>query len=108
MVSRRFLILVALITTATSFFLLGAFHARTNDAEERATYEARLDAIRAEVRTELGRSHSELTPAGTTGQTTERVDGSPSADAARAKMMAQIKQELQTEMGLLPVHLLRE
>ena len=64
MISRRFLFLIALVTTAACFFLLGVFHARTDDAEERATYDAKLDAIRAEVRDELGRGHLELTPAG--------------------------------------------
>ena len=65
------------------------------------------------MRTELGRSHGDLPlPAGTSGRTDLRgkdaaADATPSG-AARAKMVAQIKQELQSEMGLLPVRLLRE
>src|SRR5438477_5301510 len=109
MISRRFLVLIALVTTAASFFLLGVFHARTDDAAEHATYDARLDALRTEVRNEIGRSRPDNTPAGTTGQTATRADGErATGEVARAKMVAQIKQELQTEMGLLPVHLLRE
>ena len=64
MVSRRFLAAVSLITTAAVFFLLGVFQERSGGARERASYDAKLDAIRAEVRGELGPSHDDLTPAG--------------------------------------------
>jgi hypothetical protein len=112
MFSRRFLVLVALITTATSFFLLGAFHARSTDAIERAEYDAKLDAIRAEVRTELGRGRTpDVLTAGTSGEVHEAAPGVTrvnASDSARAKMVAEIKQELQNEMGLLPLQLLRD
>src|SRR5438067_11943790 len=113
MISRRVLLLITLTSTAALFFLLGVWHAHTTDALDRETYGASLDAIRAEVRTELGRSHGDLPlPAGTSGRTDLRgkdaaADATPSG-AARAKMVAQIKQELQSEMGLLPLHLLRD
>jgi hypothetical protein len=110
MVSRRFLVLIALVTTSVSFFLLGIFHARTEDAVERATYEAKLDALRAEVKSQLGQVQAaELIPAGTTGLggTVAPRLLSP-AQAARERMVAEIKEELQHEMGLLPVRLLRE
>jgi hypothetical protein len=110
-ISRRFLLFITLTTTATLFFMLGVWHAQNADALERETYAASLDAIRAEVRTELGRSHvgDVLLPEGTSGRSEVRKDApdlAPGA-AARAKMVAQIKQELQSEMGLLPVTLLR-
>jgi hypothetical protein len=111
MVSRRFLFVIALISTATSFFLLGDFHARTDGAIERAVYDAKLDAIRAEVRNELGHPRTpDVFAAGTSGEvlattTTPRVTRS---EAARAKMIAEIKQDLQNEMGLLPLQLLRD
>jgi hypothetical protein len=101
MFSRRFFALVALVTTGTTFFLLGDFHARASDAVERATYEARLDAIRAEV-SQLGQ-RAEAVPAGTAG-----VDGVNPSDEQRARMVADIKRELQIEMGLLPVQLVRD
>src|SRR5438876_6287185 len=112
MLSRRPLLLSTLTSTAALFFMLGVWHAQNGDALDRETYAARLDAIRAEVRTELGRSHGDLPlPAGTSGRTEPRdkeaAEATPTA-AARAKMVAQIKQELQSEMGLLPVHLLRD
>src|SRR5437762_12195697 len=55
MISRRFLLFITLTTTATLFFMLGVWHAQNGDALDRETYAASLDAIRAEVRSELGR-----------------------------------------------------
>src|SRR3954462_1765667 len=102
MISRRFLFVVALITTAACFFLLGTFHARTGDAAERAEYDAKLDAIRAEVRHELGRRRTpDVVTAGTSGDvvlSAQPVRTAPT-ETARAKMVAEIKQELQNEMG---------
>src|SRR5206468_3110730 len=111
MISRRLLLVIIITCTAASFFALGVWHAQNSEALDRETYDAKLDAIRAEVRSELGRPRSDTAlPAGTSGRTDAEAkdnDGAPSA-AARAKMVAQIKQELQSEMGLLPVQLLRE
>jgi S1-C subfamily serine protease len=50
-------------------------------------------------------------PAGTSGRTTiarSELGEATASAVARARMVAQIKQELQSEMGLLPVHLLRD
>jgi hypothetical protein len=103
MISRRFLVIVSLVSTAVAFFLLGSFHARVDDQFERASYDAKLDAIRAEVRSQLGKGHETvLTPAATTGS------GPATAANARAALVNEVKQELETEMGLLPVQLLRE
>src|SRR5437868_4939021 len=112
MISRRVVLLVTLTLTAVLFFALGTWHERSADALERETYDAKFDALRAEVRTELGKGHQEaaVVPAGTSGHlSSSRTDlpDVPSA-AARQRMVEQIKQELQNEMGLLPVHLLRE
>jgi hypothetical protein len=108
MVSRRFLTAIAIISTAVAFFLLGDFHARIGDAADRAEYDAKLDAIRAEVRSELGRDRTPaVVTAGTSGSTAAARTATPS-EAARAKMVAEIKQELQSEMGLLPLKLLRD
>ncbi len=106
--SRRILLTLSLAATAIVFFALGAFRVRTTDALDRATYDAKLDAIRAEVRSELGRGpHADLAPAGTSGQIGAAA-GATGAALSRARMVTEIKQELQSEMGLLPVHLLRE
>src|SRR3954471_5367814 len=109
MISRRFLFVIVLITTAACFFLLGTFHARTGDAVERAEYDAKLDAIRAEVRHELGRGRNpEVLTAGTSGDIAAAQPVRPPSESARAKMVAEIKQQLSTEMGLLPLQLLRD
>jgi Trypsin-like peptidase domain len=49
-------------------------------------------------------------PAGTTGRLAGRAESTSTTQdsASRARMVAEIKQELQSEMGLLPVHLLRD
>jgi hypothetical protein len=104
---RRILFLGAFVAIAASFFALGVVHARRAEASVNAAYDARIDALRDEVRRDLGR---DSVPAGTTGETSARARRTavePSL-ALRAEMVAQIKQELQSEMGLLPVQLLRE
>lgn len=108
MVSRRFLAVVAIISTAAAFFLLGVFHERVDDAMERAMYDAKLDALRAEVRTQIGKTRTpEVLPAATMGDSfdgpSEGVPANP-----RERMIADIKRELQSEMGLLPLALLRD
>lgn len=104
MISRRLLTVVALLTTGVSFFLLGMFHARTDDAYELATYDAKLDAIRAEMRRDRNRGPIEEAR-GTSG---EAAPSEAAAAALRAALIDQVKQELQAEMGLVPVQLVRE
>jgi hypothetical protein len=109
MVSRRFLVLIAIITTATSFFLLGVFHARAGDEADRAAYDAKLDAIRAEVQSQLGKTRRMgVLPAGTSGGTLWNDALSWPSSEARTSLVASIKEELQSEMGLLPLQLLRD
>jgi hypothetical protein len=104
MVSRRLVFVTSTLATAVSCFTLGVMHSRT---EAGASYDAKLDAIRDEVRSGLGKMQPSeaVVTAGTTGRVTGK--GEP-GESSRARMVAQIKQELQSEMGLLPVHLLRD
>jgi S1-C subfamily serine protease len=110
MVSRRFLAIIALISTAVSFFLLGNFQARVNEAAELAEYDAKLDAFRAEMRTQLGKARiADVSPAATMGNVSgEAPADGPTEDSPRSRMIAEIKRELQSEMGLLPLALLRD
>ena len=108
MMSRRLIFTTSILATAILFFMLGAIQSRRRDAASRASYDAKLDAIRSEVRSELGRSSRAETAetvatAGTSGRTAGK-----GADASRQRMVAEIKEQLQAEMGLLPVQLLRE
>jgi hypothetical protein len=108
MISGRLIFLTSILATAVSCFTLGIIQARRTDALDAGAYDAKIDAIRAEVRSELGRGRriDAVVPAGTTGQLA-REDNPPNV-SARDRMVRQIKQELQSEMGLLPVHLLRD
>jgi hypothetical protein len=109
MVTRRAVFSTAILATAISFFTLGVVLSQRTNAD--ALYDAKLDAIRAEVRSEFGQSQGDaVVPAGTSGRIAGRAgsgDGLSSA-ASRARMIADIKRELQQEMGLVPVTLLRE
>lgn len=107
--SRRLVLLTSTLATGVSCFTLGVMHARRSDATAASAYDAKIEAIRAELRTELGRGRrvEAVVPAGTTGHFMREDDVVPSA-SARERMVREIKQQLQTEMGLLPVHLLRD
>jgi hypothetical protein len=110
MISRRLVILASIAATAASFFTLGVLHARQREAMTQAAYDAKLDVIRAELQSEVRKTRQleAEVPAATSGQTTAKTHAGDPGPGARAKMVAEIKQELQSEMGLLPVHLLRE
>ena len=125
MVSRRLVFVTSIVATAISSFTLGVLRTRRADVTTRTTYDAQIEALRAEMRSQLGhvqktsdpvKSTASLGPAGTIGKSVPKeaaVDTASAGDAApstsaRAKMVAEIKQELQNEMGLLPVHLLRD
>lgn len=101
-ISRRTVFLTSIVATAVSFFTLGVTGARRGDAAAQASYEATLAAIRSEVKSELGKgTRAGALPAGTAGHMA-------AGDAARAQIVAEIKEELQSEMGLVPVQLLRD
>jgi hypothetical protein len=103
-VSLRTVFVTSIIATAISFFTLGLTGARRNDAAERASYEATLEAIRSAVKSELGRGRGDVLTAGTAGSI-----GEDEATSARAQqLVARIKEELQSEMGLVPLQLIRD
>ena len=108
MISRRVGLLIAVSSAAVSCFTLGVVHARRTDAKMRAEDDASLDAIRSELRRELEIERANMVPAGTAGQGERREASVDETDSSRAKLMAEIKEELQNEMGLVPLRLLRE
>lgn len=101
-ISRRTVFLTSIVATAVSFFTLGVTGARRSDAAAQASYQATLAAIQSAVKTELKNdTRNGALPAGTAGHLA-------AGDTARAEIVAEIKQELQAEMGLVPVQLLRD
>jgi hypothetical protein len=100
-ISRRTVFLVSIVATAISFFTLGVTGARRGNASA-ASFEATLAAIRSEVKSELGKgARAAALPAGTAGHL-------PAVDASRAQIVAEVKEQLESEMGLVPVQLLRD
>ena len=102
---RRLLLASALTTiTAALFFGLGQYSAQRLIARQQAESDARIDALRAELHRSLAQHDdaAAMSPAGTTGQ--DPVLQAQSRDA----LVSDIKKQLQNEMGLLPVQLLRE
>jgi hypothetical protein len=112
MVSRRLVFVTSVVATAISSFTLGVLHTRRADAGAQQAYDAQIAALRAEMRSQIGTAQrADVLPAGTVGKVTTQKEAPPDVPpsmSARAKMVAEIKQELQSEMGLLPVHLLRD
>jgi len=107
MVTRRLVFITSIVATAISSFTLGAMHTRYTDVIAQESYDAQIASLRAEMRTQLGRAQrvEAVASAGTVGTVAAKAEP---GTAARAKMVAEIKQQLQTEMGLLPVNLLRD
>jgi hypothetical protein len=104
------LALVAL--AAVGFFGLGSYQAEMVNSVRIAESQARIDALRAEVSGSLGpkdaRRHA-LAPAGVTGSAGWRgPDGRPIEADIHESLVEEVKERLQTEMGLVPVKLLRE
>jgi hypothetical protein len=88
-------------------FSLGSWSAQRSIAAQLAANDARLDALQATVTS--GIKHSP----GPTITEASATDGSPSHAASAAgpiqnNLVEEIKRQLQSEMGLLPVQLLRE
>jgi hypothetical protein len=110
MIARRVVFVTSLIATAASFFTLGILVSRRGVAVERSVYRADLAKLRADMQNELAKDRAaqiEVVPTGGVAHKNVVADAVPSA-AARARMVAEIKQELQDEMGLLPVNLIRD
>jgi S1-C subfamily serine protease len=103
-VSRRTVFLISIFATAISFFTLGLTGARLSDAAARDSFQATLEAIRTEVKSQLGQGRGEPWAAGTAGH----LAANEASASARAEMVATIKDQLQSEMGLVPLQLLRD
>jgi len=102
--TRGFLPTLLFALSAVMFFGLGSFLAARQAAENE---NEQIAALRAEV-TVLKRQRTEGAAA-TSGKATDaRATGTPIDDHSRAALVADIKRQLKSEMGLLPVSMLRE
>ncbi len=95
---RRIVPIFLSLAIALLFFGLGSYLTARQNADSADS----LAELRAEV--DLLRRRDATTPAGTTG----RVARVPGDDAGRAALVEDVKRQLQQEMGLLPLNLLRE
>jgi Trypsin-like peptidase domain len=109
-VNRLLVFVTSIVATAVCSFALGVIHTRRANAVEPTSYHDGIEQLRAEMRTQLGHAQKgAVLPAGTMGVTPKEQAAEPAPSmSARAKMVAEIKQQLQSEMGLIPVHLLRD
>jgi hypothetical protein len=89
--------------SAVLFFGLGNFLA----ARQAADHESEQIAV---LRAEIGQLKRQRTDgaSGTSGRSADRTAVAPIDDQSRAALVADIKHELRTEMGLLPVRMLRD
>ena len=104
--SVRRLVLAATLTSATAaiFFGLGQYSAQRLIARQQAESDARIDALRAELHRSIAHHDDAagMLPAGTSG-----LSATAQADN-RDALVSEIKKQLQSEMGLLPVQLVRD
>jgi S1-C subfamily serine protease len=109
MFARHMMLVAAVVATAISCFTLGVIHARHGESALRASYDARIDALREEVQKQIEKGVRPMPVAtATSGATLDEVSAERGDTAVRKRIVAEIKQELQSEMGLLPLHLLRD
>ena len=104
--SVRRLVLAATLTSATAaiFFALGQYSAQRLIARQQAESDARIDALRAELHRSIAHRDDAvgMLPAGTSGM------GAAAQAENRDALVSEIKKQLQSEMGLLPVQLVRD
>lgn len=103
MVVRRLSYVSAVLVIAVAGFMLGGMHTRHLAAADRASYDARLDALRAELQRAMAREAAASAPVPTTG-----VEAPDAGAGRRDTLIAEIKEQLRSEMGLMPLRLIRE
>jgi S1-C subfamily serine protease len=101
MFTRRAVPAVIASAFALLFFGLGNYLAAIQNAES----DGRFAALRAEI--EMLRRQQPAVPTGTAGRFADGADPAI-AEASRARLIEDVKRELQTEMGLFSLNLLRE
>jgi trypsin-like peptidase len=105
---RRFVLYAGLTFSVSSLaFSLGSWTAQRSMAMQLAANDARLTALQENVARGILRTRERaVEPSGTIGQ--QPGDAVPAAGSGQSALVDEIKRQLQSEMGLLPVRLLRE
>jgi hypothetical protein len=92
---------------STLAFSMGSWTAQQSMAQQIADNDARLSALQDNLARGILRSReSAVVPSGTDGQRQPEIV--PAGGEAQSALIDEIKRQLQSEMGLMPVRLLRE
>jgi hypothetical protein len=104
MMSKRVTFVTAILGTAVTCFTLGAVETHHAEAAARASFESKIGTLREDLTKALTRENAPRDVAvGTVGAAADL-----SSAAARERLVADIKEQLGHEMGLLPVRLIRD
>ena len=107
---RRSITFAGLIfSLAALAFSFGSWTAQRSIAQQLASNDARVTALRddmARAILQIRQAETAATPSGTNGQRQPEVV--PAAGGSQPALVEEIKRQLQTEMGLMPVRLLRD
>lgn len=107
---RRLVVFAGLVFSLASLaFSLGSWSAQRAMAQRITDNDLRLAALRDDVARsilQMRQSRSQPVPSGTDGEGQPEVV--TAAGAPRSALVEEVKRQLQSEMGLLPVRLLRE
>ncbi|MGH9253758.1 MAG: S1 family peptidase [Vicinamibacterales bacterium] len=108
MSARRIVLYAGLTFSLSSLaFSLGSWTAQRSMAAQLAANDARLDVLQDHMARSILRTRERaVEPSGTNGR--QQGDAVPAAGSAQSALVDEIKRQLQAEMGLLPVRLLRE
>jgi len=107
---RRSIAYTGLIfSLAALAFSFGSWTAQRSIAQQLATNDARMTALRDDMASailQMRQAETAATPSGTNGQRQPEVVAA--GGGAQPALVEEIKRQLQSEMGLLPVRLLRD
>ena len=105
---RRVVLYAGLTFSLSSLaFSLGSWSAQRSMAQQIADNDARLSALQDNLARGILRSREDaVVPSGTDGQRQPEIV--PADGEAQSALIDEIKRQLQSEMGLMPVRLLRE
>lgn len=104
MMSKRLTFLTAIFGTAVTCFTLGAVENHRAEAAARASWDGKISSLRDELKkAAVPQVKARDVAVGTAGEVVDL-----SSPAGRERLMSDIKEQLGQEMGLLPVHLIRE